>query len=325
MYTTVIGSCLNIVLAKTLMPKHNYQMGLPLFQDLAYMMVIAAGVLVALSVIAISVARADVPEAYTNATKERVKFRDMWDLLKNNHELQMFTVAAASDKLAFQTASQSAINVMVFGIVIGNYEFNGTLTFYTMFVTLAVIFLASKLAGDQGMKKGLITWTRNAIIMYAIMFVFMLVVDTTAISTTLPLTIAFIVIHCLAQGCKTATSCLTEPMKADVIDYEMSRSGRYIPAIVGTTYSFIDKLISSLASTIVAFAVATIGYTAAMPQATDPLTTPIFIVAMFLWLGMPVIGWICTLIAMKFYHLDKDKMVEVQKKNAELRAAARKE
>lgn len=324
-YTTVISSCLSIVLAATLMPKHNYQMGLPLFQDLAFMIVGTGAVLVILSIVAITTAKADVPEAYVDKQKERVKFRDMWDLIRHNRALQMFTVAAASDKLALQTASQSAITIMVFGIVIGNYSFNGELTFYNMFVTLAVIFLASKLAGSQGMKKALTMWTKIAIGCYAVMFVYMMCVDTLQISISPLLKWSFIALFCIMSAARVATSCVTEPLKADVIDYEMSRSGRYIPAIVSTTYSFIDKVVSSLASTIVAVAVSLIGYTAAMPQATDPLTQPLFTVTMFLWLGMPILGWICTLIAMKFYPLDKETMVEVQKKNAQIRADAKDE
>ena len=94
-----------------------------------------------------------------------------------------------------------------------------------------------------------------------------------------------------------------------------------MPALVNTVYSFIDKLISSLASTIVALSVAMIGYTEGMPQATDELTSGVFWVGTFLWLGVPIIGYVCTLVAMRWYKLDKKTMDEVQRKNAELRAA----
>ena len=41
---------------------------------------------------------------------------------------------------------------------------------------------------------------------------------------------------------------------------------------------------------------------------------------MFLTFGLPILGWVCTLVAMKFCKLDKAEMVEVQK-----RIAAKKE
>lgn len=45
-------------------------------------------------------------------------------------------------------------------------------------------------------------------------------------------------------------------------------------------------------------------------------TTPVFVMAMFLWCGLPIPGWICLLIGMKFSPLTREKMVEVQEKMA---------
>ena len=87
-----------------------------------------------------------------------------------------------------------------------------------------------------------------------------------------------------------ATSCVSNPLRFDIIDYEFSRSGRYMPAVVNAAYSFVDKMISSLATTIVAVSVATIGYTESMPQADDPLTSGVFWIGTFLWLGVPIIA-----------------------------------
>ena len=44
---------------------------------------------------------------------------------------------------------------------------------------------------------------------------------------------------------------------------------------------------------------------------------------MALMYGMPMGGWIVTLIAMRFCDLDKEEMVEVQKRIAEKKAAAK--
>ena len=35
---------------------------------------------------------------------------------------------------------------------------------------------------------------------------------------------------------------------------------------------------------------------------------------MAIYFGLPVLGWICTLVAMKFCKLDRAEMVEVQKR-----------
>lgn len=321
-YTTVLSSCMSIVLAATLMPKHNYQMGLPLFADLCVMVIAASAVLMIITHVAVTSAKVDVPETYVNLKKEPIKIKDAIDLILHNRNLQMYTVAAASDKLALQTSSNSAITVMIFGIIIGNYSFNADLTFINMFVTLALLlFFVSRLAGKSGLKKANIMWTSISIAAYSAMWIFLLMVDTLQITVNPVLKIAFIVLYCAMGAAKMATSCVSNPLRFDVIDAEFARTGRYMPALVNTTYSFVDKLISSLATTIVAIAVATIGYTTSMPQATDPLTDGLFWVGTFLWLGMPILGYVCTLIAMHWYTLDKATMEEVQRKNLELRAA----
>lgn len=321
-YTTVLSSTISMILAATLMPKHNYKMGLPLFADLCVMVILASAVLIVITHIAVTASGTDVMESYKSMNKDPIKMKDALDLVLHNRDMQMYTIAAASDKLALQTASNSAITVMIFGIIIGNYKFNASLNLVNMFVTLALLFFfVSRLAGKSGLKKANILWTSTSIAMFALMWVFLLCVDTLQITVNPVLKVVFIVLYCAMGASKMATSCVSNPLRYDIIDYEFSRSGRYMPALVNTVYSFIDKLISSLASTIVALSVAMIGYTEGMPQATDELTSGVFWVGTFLWLGVPIIGYICSLVALRWYKLDKKTMDEVQRKNAELRAA----
>ena len=72
-------------------------------------------------------------------------------------------------------------------------------------------------------------------------------------------------------------------------------------------------------------AVALLGYTATMPQPTDPCTPAIFWMAMVLKFGLPIIGWIITLIAMRSCPLTKEEMVNVQKRIADKKEALRHE
>ena len=102
-------------------------------------------------------------------------------------------------------------------------------------------------------------------------------------------------------------------MRGDVIDYELERSGRYMPAVVYGVYSFVSKVICSLSSTVAAVCVMLLGYKTVMPQMGDEPTVGIFWITIILSSGMPVLGWLCNVVAMKFYELDKQRMVEVQK------------
>lgn len=56
-----------------------------------------------------------------------------------------------------------------------------------------------------------------------------------------------------------------------------------------------------------------IGYTERMPQPSNPSTPAIFWMTMGLYFGLPLIGWVCTLCAMRHCPLSKEKMEEVQK------------
>ena len=53
------------------------------------------------------------------------------------------------------------------------------------------------------------------------------------------------------------------------------------------------------------------------------MTTALFWMTMFVKFGLPILGWLATLAAMRFCKLDKAEMVEVQKRIADKKAAAR--
>lgn len=320
-FKSLFSGTFSMILAATLMPKHGNQYGLPLFKDLTFLIIAITGVLTGLAVFALTASKNDVPETFAGTTKEPIKLREMFQMLRDSRELQMFTLAAASDKLAMQTATQSAINVMIFGICMGNYRFSGQISLYMTAVTIAMLFITSGMAKKDGNKKSLIKWTFCSIAAYAAMYIFLLSVDTLSITTVTGLTIGFIVLRCLMNATQMTVSSCTFPMLADITDYEFSRTGHFSPSVVAMVYGFIDKFVASLAATIVGVAVSMIGYVESMPQATDAFSRPILHTACFLWLGMPILGFICTLIAMKFYKLDKETMESIQKKNAEIRAA----
>ena len=72
-------------------------------------------------------------------------------------------------------------------------------------------------------------------------------------------TIVFILFFGLGYGAYYSTADMPIPMVADCADYETYRSGKYIPGIMGTLFSLVDKLVSSLAATVVGIAVTIIG------------------------------------------------------------------
>jgi Na+/melibiose symporter-like transporter len=109
-------------------------------------------------------------------------------------------------------------------------------------------------------------------------------------------------------------------MTADCADYEVYRSGKYIPGMMGTLFSFVDKIVSSFAPFIAGLLFAAIGFTDAMPDVQTPLTPGLKYVGIFLSYGMVIIGLICNIIALKFYPLTKEKMEEIEGEIAAIKA-----
>ncbi len=316
-YSTVIGAGFQMFLSKVLVPKHG-GMNIELFQEIVLWVIGLAVIFETLACIAIT--PVDKPENFPKKKdKKGLSLIDTWNLLKGNRAMQMYIISGVTDKIASSASSQAAITTLLYGVVIANYGFSGTVSGYSMIPNLLLLLYGTQVMTKTGTKKAMVTWTTISLALAAVMVAFMAVVDTTTISqSTLP-TVIFILLMLAFGAAKNMTSAATNAMVPDIVDYELYRSGNFVPGAVGTLYSFIDEMTSSLSSTIVGFCLAGVGYVSAQPQPGDPCTSAIFWITMFLWMGMPILGWAATLVAMKFYPLDGEMMAKVQAHNSELR------
>lgn len=130
-------------------------------------------------------------------------------------------------------------------------------------------------------------------------------------------TVLYVILTLAKNGANMCVTTAGSAFMSDIIDYELDRSGRYIPAVVTGTYSFVDKIITAFSAVIATGSVALTGYTSTMQQPGDAATPQIFWLTMFITFGLPILRWFCTLAAMKFCHLTKEDMIEVQKRIAE--------
>ena len=277
----------------------------------------------------IGISEFDKPENFmgTTAKKEKLKLTDMVDVLKNNRPLQCYIASAASDKIAQQVASQSIIGTMLSGIIIGDMSIATTLGTIGILPSILFAFIGAAYARKHGNKKTVVTWTGLCMIVTSAMTMFFVVLyiggNTQKISTFMPFMILYVILTLLTNGMKMGVTTGNNAFMADIIDYELDRGGKYIPAVVTGVHSLIDKLVSSVSALIATGAVALIGYRETMPQPDDALTPAIFWMTMVLMFGLPLGGWAITLIAMRFCSLDKEEMVEIQARIAEKKAAAR--
>lgn len=286
--------------------------------------------------------RKDRIEYFGTGKVQKVSFRDYADVLAHNRGIQMLVVAASSDKLSLSMQTNATVMVCIFGVICGNYANYGYQSALAAIPTAVVSVLGmGVVARKLGQKKALIVGTTGALISAALMLCLFLFSEPTtmklpAMVLTKPSTwveivkpscwsffgVMYILFWCGMKGFSGIASSIVIPMTADCADYEVYRSGKYVPGLMGTLFSFVDKIISSLASTFVSVLFAAVGFSQALPTQDTPYSTGIFWVTMACLLGAPTIGWLLNLVAMKFYPLTKEKMEEIQDRIAEIKAAA---
>ncbi|MBQ1401898.1 MAG: MFS transporter, partial [Oscillospiraceae bacterium] len=254
--------------------------------------------------VCIGISSFDKPENFKGIGKaERLKLKDMMDVLSHNKPLQSYIISASSDKIAQQASAASIVSTMLNGILIGNMGLATTLSMIGMLPSILFAIIGARYAGKHGNKESIVAWTRYSILANIAMIAFFIItrntVGTTAISTSLIFKILFIVLTFAVNGFAMGVTTANTGFMADIIDFELDRSGKYIPAVVSGTYSLVDKIVSSFSAAIATGCVAIIGYTATMPQPTDEATPGVFWMTMFLRYGLAILGFLCTLLAMR--------------------------
>ena len=327
-WNTIFNYCVpmvfSIVLNVVLLPMCGGTYNQLFLSKAVHVVMIVGGIGTILTCIGIS--GFDKPESFESIGKrEPLKFKDMLDVLQHNRPLQCYIASNASDKIAQQVASQSIIGTMLFGIIIGNMSLSTLLGVVAMLPSIIFAVFGAKYAGKHGSKKGIVTWSAVCMAVAIIMIVYFVAIDPTKIASMGPVMIIYVLLTLAFNGAKMCVTTCGTSFMADCIDYELYRSGKFVPAVVSGTYSLLDKIISSFGALIATAAVALLGYTTTMPQPGDPCTTPLFWMTMFLYFGLPILGWIVSLVAMRHCDLDKARMVEIQKAIAEKKAAAKAE
>lgn len=325
-FSYVTPTVITMLSMMMILPKYNFEIGTGFLGEFNLFVVIVSMVLYLVACIGIT--PYDKPENFKgiqagSEKDEKPSVKDMFALIKENKELQRYMISACSDKLAQTIGSASVISTMLYGIMIGNVSISSTLSAVAMFPSIIFAIIGAKLAAKQGNKKLMVNWTWVCLGINVIFALFLLCTDTTKITVAMIPTAVFMILTLANSAAKMVVSTGTNALRMDIVDYEMYRSGRYMPATVSATYTFVDKVVSSIGAAVPTLLIGIIGYTTTTPQQGDPLTFGVRIMTVLLFCGFPVIGWVCTILAMKKSELTKEKMVEVQKEIAEKKNAAK--
>ncbi len=324
-YNTILFTVMAMVGAN-LGTKYGTMESTDLFHELWMLVAICSAIFTAIAVF--SIAPKDRTEFFGTGQAVRVGLKDYWDTLKNNRAIQMLVVSASTDKLASSTKT-STVQIVLFAVIAGNLSLQGILTGFTSIpILILMIFAVGGLATTLGMRKAMLIGSIGGIIANAALALLWLFGDAHSMTNAegglawSTFTILYVVLTIAFGAFQGISGNIVIPMTADCADYEVYRTGKYVPGMMGTLFSFVDKIISSLAPMIAGMMFAAIGFKQALPDVQTPYSTSLHYVTVFLAHGMIILGLLCNLVALKFYPLTKEKMEEIQGEIAEIKAKA---
>ena len=255
--------------------------------------------------------------------QEATKISEYIELIKNNKPLQRLMVAGGGCKLALAVATNGAVLCMLYGCMMGDYS-----QFYLPMMVVGYVFsapffgLTVNTSQKLGQKASLQRYVTVALVAYVGVVIILALWQPGNPAFALSLmtdgkisinlyTILFILFFGIGYGAYYSTADMPIPMVADCSDYETYCSGKYVPGIIGTLFSLVDKLVSSMASLVVTIALMTIGVSD-LPDVDSPYVDGMNWVVIALFCIVPMIAWVLTLWAMKGYELSGPRMKEIQ-------------
>ena len=282
----------------------------------------------------IGIAEKDRPEFYgLGGQQEKVKFSEYAQIIKANKPMQRLMVAGAGCKLALAIATNTTVLLALYGIMMGNYNSLYLPMMILGYVCAVPFFLLSmRTSQKKGQRASLIRYVSVALVCYVGVLALLLFSEYGNPGRMLSFpfegggainlyTILFILFFGVGYGAYYATADMPIPMVADCSDYETYRSGKYIPGIMGTMFSLVDKLVSSLAQTLVAFIFLICAGLHDLPTDSTPYSAGIKVAVIIMFCVIPMLAWGATLLAMKGYTLTGAKMKEIQAVNAARKTA----
>ena len=322
-YNTLVFAILGIIIPR-IANSYNDVGGyasLEFFDTLWKMTAVMSAIFTTIAVI--SIAPKDRSEFFGTGKPVKVGLKDYWDTLKNNRAIQMLVLSASTDKLG-SSAKSSAMFACIAGSNLLQSNVTGLVTIPSTIVCfLFISFFATRL----GQRKAMLIGSVGGLITNGILAALWLFGDPTTMTSN-PETgalnwgyflIIYLVFTIITAGFQGISGNIVIPMTADCADYEVYRTGKYVPGLMGTLFSFVDKMVSSFAPMVAGVMFSMCGFTDHNPVMGDPVTPGLRVGVVFCAYGMIMLGLVCNLIAMKFYPLTKEKMAEIQDEVAQIK------
>lgn len=268
------------------------------YRYLAFFIVFVNIVLTILSIIGLR--EKDREELYNKELyqAEAISWKTIIDVVKRNTPLRALFIAAGTNKLAQLITATSMAYFFTYTAL--NIDLQQTVATYGIVLGVFGVIVGMLVSQKLDRKKSFLLGTYLGLLFPIII---MITHPFTPGSEWLLVTLLVGIIFSTAIA---TTNVL--PMIADVADYELHVNKRYVPSIVGTSFSLVDKLMSSLSGIILAIALWVIDYTPNM-AATKSAFWAFYIMVIII----PALGHVASIISFKYYPITKEfyeKMID---------------
>lgn len=251
-------------------------------------------------------------DKYFLKNKEKIRFSDFLGVLRHNKALRLLIACAASDKLAQTIAGHTLVTTLLFSVILNNYTLSSSLSIGVSIATILIIFFSTKIAASNGQKKAFQIASFFSLITSILLLIIMLIINPKGqmINGFSFKGIIFSLSFILMRAGITLTQGVVIPMIADCADYEAYKYKKNVPGLIGTLFSFVDKLVSSIGTSILSvMLLIAMGHESL--DVSTKYTTGLFIVFLIGGILFPIIGFIINLVCMQKYALTKEKMIEI--------------
>ncbi len=259
----------------------------------------------------IGISKKDKPEFYNvgpkngNDEENRAKVKDYIEVFKRNRALRSLIVAASTNK--FASNAISSLTLLFYVYVVKDSSMISEVSMLTLPFTILGIFGAVAITNRLG-RRMTMSVTSVAAATFGILAVIIL---ATVGDIGLVLLVVVLGINGLLGQ---LTNMNIMPMIADCADYEVYEGGKFVPGMIGTAFSFIDKVISAIGSGVASVFLFILGFT----NVTDtPVSSKMFWGVLTFYFLIPSLGHIASVIAMKKYPITPELSEKMIAKRAE--------
>jgi len=262
-----------------------------------YLAFIAVGLQIVFTVLAVAgLWTKDSVEFYDkNKEDYKPKVRDYITMFKQNKALTMLIIAASTNKLA-NTMVQGLI-IFFYFYVAKNVSLLAKVTPWMGVATALGIIYTTYLTNRFGRRKTFINVSKVAF-MYGPLAVLLIMFSPSPLPYVV-LVVMFTIFAFVTAG----TELNITPMIGDTADYEFELSSQFVPGMIGSAFSLVDKFVSSFAGLFNGLILGLIGYVSF--EETIPNDTLFWGILLAITM-IPTLAHLASIIAITFYPIKDD-------------------